>query len=251
MVAESSSGSRARTGADPELDGLRTPRAATTPRSASHAPRWGPGARECATHDSATRRRPRSGGPDRPRDSRADAAPASRRRRPARPPSRGRAHPGAAPDARHGPAHRRVRARARRDDRPRRHAPAPTPRRTGPRSGSGSRAATRTTPPARSCPTSTPRGCCRCSSPWSLLPWDVAWFVWRGAHDPAAPVVDPLGVHAAARCATAILVGDPRVPDGGEPRHREHQPAARADGVRGALHGRSAGRASCGASRPG
>ena len=23
------------------------------------------------------------------------------------------------------------------------------------------------------------RGCSRCFAPWALLPWDVAWFVWR------------------------------------------------------------------------
>ena len=53
------------------------------------------------------------------------------------------------------------------------------PARTGRASGSGSTAATRTIPSGRSCPTSTPRGCCPLFAPWAVLPWDVAWFLWR------------------------------------------------------------------------
>ena len=34
-------------------------------------------------------------------------------------------------------------------------------------------------------------------APWALLPWDVAWFVWRGATILKA-VDDPLGVQQAA-----------------------------------------------------
>ena len=31
-------------------------------------------------------------------------------------------------------------------------------------------------------------------APWALLPWDVAWFVWRGGTILAAALDDPLGV---------------------------------------------------------
>ena len=120
--------------------------------------------------------------------------------------------------------------------------PAPTPGPTGPASGSGSTAATRTTRPGRSCRTSTPRGCCRCSrrgrccrgtSPGSsgaagrssLLLWTIHWAYRQR----------PL--------ETAIVVALLGVPVRGEPRHRQHQPAADAAAVGRPVHGPGRGRA--------
>ncbi len=44
--------------------------------------------------------------------------------------------------------------------------------------------------------------------PWALLPWEVAWFVWRGGDPAAACWSDPLGVRppAAADGDPAVLV---------------------------------------------
>ena len=56
-------------------------------------------------------------------------------------------------------------------------------------------------------------------APWALLPWDVAWFAWRGGTIVAAAVVDPLGVRAAAP-ADRHRRRPALVPDPGEPRHR-------------------------------
>ena len=63
-------------------------------------------------------------------------------------------------------------------------------------------------------------------APWALLPWDVAWFVWRGRDDPAAALDDPLGVPPPA-ADDRDHRGRPRLPVRGQPRHRQHQPAAR------------------------
>ena len=59
--------------------------------------------------------------------------------------------------------------------------PAPTPAPTGPASGSGSTAATRTTRPGPFLPYVYAPWLLPLFAPWALLPWDVAWFVWRGA----------------------------------------------------------------------
>ena len=70
--------------------------------------------------------------------------------------------------------------------------------------------------------------------PWALLPWDVAWFVYRGGDDPAAPVVDPLGLHPAP-AADGDPRPDPRVPD----RRRTSTPATSTCCWRSRCSGRS------------
>ena len=68
--------------------------------------------------------------------------------------------------------------------------------------------------------------------------------------DPAAALDDPLGVPPAAADDRGHRRA-PRVPDRREPRHRQHQPAADADAVGGAVHRSAARRRCCGRSRPG
>ena len=67
-------------------------------------------------------------------------------------------------------------------------------------------AAIRTARPGRSCPTSTPRGCCPLFAPWALLPWDVAWFVWRGGTILRLCSGRSTGRTAGGRWQTAVLV---------------------------------------------
>ncbi len=77
-------------------------------------------------------------------------------------------------------------------------------------------------------------------APWALLPWDVAWFVWR-----VGTIVLLLWtIHWAYRrrpLTTAVIVAILGVPVRGEPRHRQHQPPADVDAVGRAVH-RSAAR---------
>ena len=83
-------------------------------------------------------------------------------------------------------------------------------------------------------------------APWALLPWDVAWFVWR-----VGTILLLLWtIHWAYRrrpLTTAVIVARPRLPVRGEPRHRQHQPAADADAVGGAVHRPAARRPAVGA----
>ena len=67
-----------------------------------------------------------------------------------------------------------------------------------------------------------------------------------GRDDPAPALDDPLGLPAATADDGGHR-GRPRLPVRGEPRHRQHQPAADADALGGAVHGSAAGRAAVGA----
>ena len=63
-------------------------------------------------------------------------------------------------------------------------------------------------------------------APWALLPWDVAWFVWRGG----ALLLLFWTIHWAYKrkpLADRDRRPHPGVPDRGQPRHREHHPDAR------------------------
>ena len=72
--------------------------------------------------------------------------------------------------------------------------------------------------------------------PWALLPWEVAWFVWRGGTI-LLLLWSIRWAYARRPLPTAILVGLLALPDRGQPRHGEHQHAARAGDLRRPLHG--------------
>ena len=67
-----------------------------------------------------------------------------------------------------------------------------------------------------------------------------------GRDDPAPALDDPLGLPPAAADDGGHR-GRPRLPVRGEPRHRQHQPAADADALGGAVHRSAAGRPAVGA----
>ena len=76
-------------------------------------------------------------------------------------------------------------------------------------------------------------------APWALMPWDVAWYVWRGGTI-LALLWTIHWAYSRRPLPTAIVVAA-RVPVRGKPRHRQHQPAADAPPV-GRPVQRSAGR---------
>ena len=55
--------------------------------------------------------------------------------------------------------------------------------------------------------------------PWALLPWEVAWFAWRGATI-LLLLWSIRWAYARRPLPTAILVALLAFPIGGEPRHR-------------------------------
>ena len=68
-------------------------------------------------------------------------------------------------------------------------------------------------------------------APWALMPWDVAWYVWRGGTI-LALLWSIHWAYSRRPLTTALTVLVLAFPDRGKPRHRQHQPAAGAAAVR-------------------
>ena len=174
-----------------------------------------------------------------PFDSRQPPVPQGRRHPPCAP-ARGRPDPRAASRARDGAPRHRVRARDRRHDRPRRDS---RRGRTGVLGGRPDLARGRQpVPPHRALPAVRLRAV-DAAAVCALGAAAVGGGLVRVArrHDPPPAVVDPVGVRASAVADRDPRL-HPRVPVRREPRYGQHQHPARADDLRGALHGAAAGR---------